>query len=95
MIVILVWLAAAFVAGGWEPPPGTPERGRQDLFQAASARPSVAVARRDDREDLPAEAFQLRRSDPLSDGTPAFQMQRLAELPLSAVVVEGRYRVPS
>jgi len=27
----------------------------------------------------------------LSDGTLAFQMQRLAELPLSAVVVEGRY----
>jgi len=27
----------------------------------------------------------------LSDGTLAFQMQRLAELPLAAVVVEGRY----
>jgi hypothetical protein len=27
----------------------------------------------------------------LSDGTLAFQMQRLGELPLSAVVVEGRY----
>lgn len=27
----------------------------------------------------------------LSDGTLAFQMQRLSELPLAAVVVEGRY----
>jgi len=27
----------------------------------------------------------------LSDGTLAFQMQRLTELPLAAVVVEGRY----
>jgi ERCC4-type nuclease len=27
----------------------------------------------------------------LSDGTLAFQLQRLAELPLAAVVVEGRY----
>ena len=27
----------------------------------------------------------------LSDGTLSFQMQRLAELPLGAVVVEGRY----
>jgi ERCC4-type nuclease len=27
----------------------------------------------------------------LSDGTLAFQMQRLAELPLAAVVIEGRY----
>lgn len=27
----------------------------------------------------------------LSDGTLAFQMQRLLELPLAAVVVEGRY----
>jgi hypothetical protein len=30
-------------------------------------------------------------STTLSDGTLAFQMQRLAELPLAAVVVEGRY----
>lgn len=27
----------------------------------------------------------------LSDGTLSFQMQRLSELPLAAVVVEGRY----
>lgn len=27
----------------------------------------------------------------LADGTPAFQLQRLAELPLAAVVVEARY----
>jgi hypothetical protein len=27
----------------------------------------------------------------LSDGTPAFQLQRLAELPLAAIVVEARY----
>jgi ERCC4-type nuclease len=27
----------------------------------------------------------------LSDGTLAFQLQRLAELPLAAIVVEGRY----
>jgi ERCC4-type nuclease len=27
----------------------------------------------------------------LSDGTLAFQMQRLSEMPLAAVVVEGRY----
>jgi len=29
--------------------------------------------------------------DCLSDGTLAFQMQRLSELPVAAVVVEGRY----
>jgi ERCC4-type nuclease len=42
----------------------------------------VAVVERKSQENL---------ATSLSDGTLAFQMQRLAELPLSAVVVEGRY----
>lgn len=42
----------------------------------------VAVVERKDLENLAAS---------LSDGTLAFQMQRLAELPVAAVVVEARY----
>lgn len=40
------------------------------------------IARNPDAENFAAS---------LSDGSLAFQMQRLAEVPLSAVVVEGRY----
>lgn len=60
-----------------------------------------------EREPLPAGDYAVRRDNSwvaaverkalenftssLSDGTLAFQMQRLAELPSAAVVVEGRY----
>jgi ERCC4-type nuclease len=48
----------------------------------ATGRAILAAAERKGMENL---------ATCLSDGTLAFQMQRLAEVPIAAVVVEGRY----
>jgi ERCC4-type nuclease len=53
-----------------------------DYAVQASDRSVLAAVERKSLENLAAT---------LSDGTLAFQMQRLAELPLAAVVIEGRY----
>jgi hypothetical protein len=51
-------------------------------YGVASGKRVLAVVERKTIENLAAS---------LSDGTLAFQMQRLAEVPLAAIVVEGRY----
>jgi hypothetical protein len=87
------------LAGGFRVVVDTRERypfrfPRRDVATERAALPAGDYGVRTDQEHLVAvvERKSLENlATSLSDGTLAFQMQRLAELPLSAVVVEGRY----